>query len=142
VTAIDQEQRQLLPQPGWNPMAEPYWYGAGRGELVVQRCGSCGFHRWPISVACFNCNSTETVWEKVPGTGRVFSFTFADFPPPPDGKDRNISVIELDGTEGPPVRLMSWVVDVERADLTCDLPVEVTFLPVDDEVAVPVWKPR
>jgi uncharacterized OB-fold protein len=139
---IDEEQRRLLPQPGWNPQAEPYWRAAGRGELALQRCGGCGAHRWPIADACYNCQSTESTWEAVAGTGRVFSFTWADFPPPPDG-DRNITVVELDGTQGPdPVRLISWVVDVEREALVCDLPVEVAFLAVDDEVAVPAWRPR
>ena len=72
----------------------------------------------------------------------MFSFTWADFPIPPDGQDRNITVIELDGTQGEPVRVMSWVVDVPREELVCDLPVAVTFLPVDDEVSVPAWKPK
>jgi uncharacterized OB-fold protein len=140
---IDTEQRAMLPQPGWTPQAEPYWLAAGRNELVVQRCGSCGTDRWPISVACFNCQSTDFAWAPVPGTARVFTFTWADFPPPPDGADRNITVVELDGTQGEhPVRMISWVTDLERDDLVCDLPVEVTFLRVDDEVSVPAWRPR
>lgn len=139
---IDETQRRMLPQPGWTPQAEPYWFGAGRGELMLQRCESCGAHRWPIAEACYACQSPSSEWAPVAGTGRVFSYTWADFPPPPDG-DRNITVIELDGTDGPdPVRLMSWVVDIARDDLVCDLPVEVTYLKVDDEVSVPAWRPR
>lgn len=142
MTVVDEQQRAMLPQPGWNPQAEPYWFAAGRGELVVQRCSGCGTDRWPIAAACYNCQSTESTWVAVPGTGRVFSFTWADFPPPPDG-DRNITVVELDGTQGPsPVRMISWVTEIQRDDLACDLPVEVTFLPLDDEVSVPAWRPR
>jgi uncharacterized OB-fold protein len=140
---IDQEQRQMLPMPGWTPRTEPYWLAAGRGELVVRGCVDCGAQHWPPSEACFNCQSQNLQWAPVAGTGRVFSYTWADWPPPPDGTERNISVIELDSTEGPdPVLLLSWVVDVERDALVCDLPVEVTFVAVDDEVSVPVWRPR
>jgi uncharacterized OB-fold protein len=138
----DEEQRKLLPDPGWSDATEPYWKAAGKDELVIQRCDQCGFHRWPMNPVCYHCFSTEWSWAPVDGTGRVFSFTWADFPIPPDGQNRNIAVVELDGTQGAPVRVMSWVVDIPRDDLVCDLPVQVTFLPVDDEVAVPVWRPR
>jgi len=138
---IDEEQRRLLPRPGWSDATEPYWKSAGKGELVVQVCDNCGYHRWPLNPGCFNCLSTEWSWAPVEGTGKVFSFTWADYPIPTDG-ERNIAVVELDGTNGPPVRVMSWVVDVAREALVCDLPVEVTFVPVDDEVSVPVWRPR
>jgi uncharacterized OB-fold protein len=139
---IDEEQRRMLPHPGWNHLNEPFWFAAGRGELVVNRCTSCGTHSWPPSAACYHCNSQDLEWGAVPGTGRVFSYTWADWPKLEEG-DRNITVIELDGTEGPdPVRMISWVVDIEREQLQVDLPVEVTFLKVDDEVAVPAWRPR
>jgi len=38
--------------------------------------------------------------------------------------------------------MISWIVDLERHQLECGMPVEVAFLEVDDEVSVPVWKPR
>jgi uncharacterized OB-fold protein len=140
---IDEEQRRMLPAPGWSEATEPYWRAAGKGQLLVQQCTSCHAHRWPLSEGCYNCTATTWEWAEVPGTGMVFSFTWADFPPTPDGKDRNISVIELDGTTGPDaVRVGGWVVDIEREQLVCDLPVEVTFVKVDDEVSVPAWKPR
>jgi uncharacterized OB-fold protein len=140
---IDETQRQLLPQPGWSSLNEPYWFAAGQGKLVVRTCNSCATHHWPPSTGCYHCHSQDMGWGEVPGTGTVFSFTWADWPPPPDDNDRNISVIELDGAEGPdPVRMISWVVDIEREQLECGMPVEVAFLEVDDEVSVPVWKPR
>lgn len=143
MSTVDDEQRAMLPLPYWSEHTRPYWEAAGKGQLTVQRCSSCGTDRWPISAACYACHSTEFAWSPVAGTGRVFTFTWADFPPPPDGNDRNITVVELDGTQGDdPVRVMSWVTDIQRDELVCDLPVEVTFLPLDDEVAVPAWRPR
>ena len=53
----------------------------------------------------------------------------------------NITVVELDGTQGEPVRLLTRVVDVERDDLVVGLPVEVHFDPAGDDVALPLFRP-
>jgi uncharacterized OB-fold protein len=53
----------------------------------------------------------------------------------------NVTVIELDGTQGEPVRMITQVVEIERDALVVDLPVEVVFEPFDDEVAVPFFRP-
>jgi uncharacterized OB-fold protein len=136
-------ERATLPQPGWEPLTEEFWREAGRGRLSVQQCQQCGAQFFPPSAACYNCQSMDLAWTPVPGTGTVFSYTWADYPPSPDGSDRNITVVELDGTQGPdPVRMIGWVVDVPRDQLHIGLPVEVTLLPFDEELAVPAWRPR
>ena len=61
-------------------------------------------------------------------------------PPLADLGAYNITVVELDGTQGV-VRLLSRVVDVERDELVVGLPVEVDFDPVDDQVALPIFRP-
>jgi uncharacterized OB-fold protein len=81
-------------------------------------------------------------WDDLPGTGKVFTYTWADRRPEVDSSVYNISVIELDGTTGEPVRLMTRVVDVDKASLRIGLPVEVTFQAVDDEVAIAFFRPQ
>jgi hypothetical protein len=77
----------------------------------------------------------------VPGTGRVFTYTWADQRASMDSPIYNIAVIELDGTNGDPVRLMTQVRGVDKETLTIDLPVRATFERFDDEVAVPFFEP-
>jgi uncharacterized protein len=136
------EDRAQLPQPGWSPLTEGYWKAAHDGRLVVQRCTNCGTHRWPPSYACYRCQSTEWAWDDVPGTGTVFSYTWADTRAVGDSPLYNITVVELDGTQGEPVRVLSRVLDVDKEQLRCDLPVVVTFEPFDDDVAVPMFRLR
>lgn len=138
---MSEEDRNQLPPPGWTPASVGYWQAAGKGTLVVQRCGACGTHRAPPAWACYVCQSTDWDWDPVAGTGKVFSYTWADQRPLPDSPMYNISVVELDGTQGEPVRLMTQVVDVDKATLAVDLPVEVSFEPFDDEISVPFFKP-
>jgi len=136
------EDRRTLPTPGWSPLTVGFWTAAGAGKLVVQRCSSCGVHRAPPQWACYHCQSTEWTWDEVPGTGTVFSFTWADQRAVMTSPIYNISVIELDGTQGEPVRLMTQVKEVDKEGLYCDLPVEVCFETFDEEISVPMFKPR
>jgi uncharacterized protein len=139
---MSEADRNQLPAPGWTPASVGYWSAAHDHRLVVQRCERCGYHRWPPSWACYHCQSSEWTWDTLPGTGKVYTFTWADQRAAMDSPIYNVSVIELDGTTGEPVRMITQVLDVERAALVVDLPVEVVFEPFDDEVAVPFFRPQ
>ena len=139
---MSEQQRLQLPAPGWSPLTEGYWTNAGQGRLVVQKCGECGAHRWPPAWACYACHSMKWDWDALPGTGTVFSFTWADQRAVPDSPLYDIAVIGLDGTVGEPVRLLTRVLDVGKEELRVGLPVAVAFEPLDDEVAVPMFRAR
>jgi uncharacterized OB-fold protein len=137
--------RDLLPPPGWNPTTEGHWLEAGRGKLAVQICNQCRAHRWPPTEVCYRCQSMDWSWAELPGTGKVFTYTWTDTPVTPKLAHLgvyNASIIELDGVEGEAVRMLGRVTDVDKQTLRCDLPVEVHFDHIDNEVAVPVWRPR
>ena len=139
---MSEQDRVQLPAPGWEPLTEGYWFAAGHGNFVVQKCRDCGTHRWPPAWVCYACQSMNWDWDELPGRGTVFSYTWADQRPVGDLPLYNISVVQLDATHGEPVRLMTRVVDVDKGKLRVGLPVEVTFEPFDDEVAIPFFKPR
>ncbi len=136
------ERITQLPAPGWEPLTEGYWEAAGQGKLVVQRCQDCRTHRLPVAWTCYSCQSPNWAWDEVAGTGTVYTFTWADRRAMADWPLYNVSVIELDGTQGEPVRLMTRVVGVDKESLQVGMPVEVTFQPFDEEIAVPLFKPR
>ena len=139
---MSEANRMQLPSPGWEPLTEGYFRAAAEGRLVVQRCGKCGYHRWPPSWACYHCQSTDWEWDDLPGTGTVFTYTWADQRPLAETTPiYNISIVEVDGTQGEPVRIMTRVV-ADRGTLTVGLPVKVTFEKFDDEVSIPFFEPR
>ena len=139
---MSEEDRRQLPAPGWSALTQGFWLAAGRGELVVQRCSDCGAHRWPPAWACYACQSTLWRWHQLAGIGTVFTYTWADQRAPSESPLYNVSIVEIEGTQGEPVRLMTQVVDISRDELRCGLEVEVTFEQLDDEVAVPMFRPR
>ncbi len=73
------------------------------------------------------------------GRGRVFSFVVAHHPPIPPFQYPNLIVlVELE--EGP--RLVSNLVGVDPADCEIGMGVEVVFTQVDEELVLPLFRPR
>ena len=128
------------PMPRINTLNAPYWQAAKRHELHIQRCTECG-HRWfPPASRCPHCLSTAYEWAPASGRGKVWSWIvmWQRYFPAFEGRiPYNVAYVELD--EGP--RLMTNIVDCDASDLHCDLPVEVTFEDVTDEITLPVFRP-
>ena len=143
------DQMPGLPGPAPDPTTEGYWLAAGRGELVIQVCSSCGTHRHPPTEVCYVCNSLDWTWDAHDGRGTVYTYTWTDRPVVPVLEHLgvyNVTVVELEGTKGV-VRILSRVTDVEHDDLVVGLPVEVHFDPAgtsfdDEALALPVFRPR
>jgi uncharacterized OB-fold protein len=127
------------PKP--TPETQPFWDGTKKGELRIQRCRDCEqFYFYPRPL-CRYCFSRNVVWQTVSGRGRLHTFTI-NYRPRPDGPFAGpyvIAIVELD--EGP--RLMTNLVGVEPdpAQLRCDMPVEVVFEPLDDDITLPRFRP-
>ena len=127
-----------LPRP--NALSQPFWDGARQHELRLQRCEACGKHRFPPSPRCPECLSDATQWVKASGRGKVWSWIrmWQRYFPAFEGElPYNVAYVELD--EGP--RLMTNLVGVDDADIRCDMPVEVVFDDVTDEVTLPKFRP-
>jgi uncharacterized protein len=133
-----------LPGPRHEPTTAGYWLAAGEGRLVVQRCGNCGVHRHPPTEVCYECSDLDWRWEDHHGRGSVHSYTWTDSPVLPSLAELgpyNVAVVELEDTVGV-VRILSRIVDIDREGLVVGLPVDVDFDRVDDQTALPVFRPR
>ncbi|WP_157472558.1 OB-fold domain-containing protein [Frankia sp. EAN1pec] len=133
-----------MPDPVVAPVNEGMWRAAAAGRLDVQRCASCGAHRYPPTDGCYRCSSPEWEWSTVPGTGTVYSYiwvpdrTRATEPRP---AVYNVAVVTLDGTEGDPVRILSNVVDAwTQDDLQVGQRVGLAPVTFDDGLALPCFR--
>jgi uncharacterized OB-fold protein len=129
----------MRPAPVVTEDSEPFWSAANRGELVVQRCSGCGRLHHPPRPMCPTCRSTAHEWIPSAGAGTIYSFALLHHPQHPAFSYPVVAVL-VDLDEG--VRLVSNLVDVEPADLVIGMPVEVTFVPTANDMAVPVFRPR
>jgi uncharacterized protein len=127
------------PVPLPDNVSRSYWEAAGRGELLFQECPQCGQRQLYPRALCTACAGTP-VWRTASGRGTVHTFTvirqnwaepFREMLP------YIVAMVEL--AEGP--RLMSNVTDCAPEDVHIGMPVEAWFLPVEDGVAVPMFRP-
>ena len=127
------------PRPPRNQDNAFFWEGVDRGELLIQRCTSCGRLRHPPRPMCPNCQSLEWGTVASSGRGEVYSFIVPHHPQVPMFEyPYVVAVIALE--EG--TRLISNVIDIDPADVQIGMPVEVRFVAVDDELTLPLFAPR
>jgi len=90
-----------------DPLSIPFWHGAARRELMVQRCRSCGAHQLFARPFCLACDAAELEWVRSSGFGTVYSMTTVHRQASPDFPVPYVNaLVELD--EGP--RLLTTIV--------------------------------
>ncbi len=116
------------PVPHATPESAPYWEAAARGQLVLQRCTSCGSVRHYPQLLCTGCYSAGVEWIEASGRGTVHSWTVAHhaFHPAFRG-DLPYTLLIVDLEEGP--RAMGRLDPAAAAALRIGLPVTVGFGP-------------
>jgi uncharacterized OB-fold protein len=123
------------------PETRPYWQAARRHELSLPYCVPCGAFFFYPRAACPTCLSGEIEWRPVGGRGRLHTFTLVYRGPKgfPLDVPYVLAMVELD--EGP--RLMTNLVGVEATPeaVRIGMPVEVTFVDVNDEIGLPLFRP-
>lgn len=115
-----------------------FWEAVSRGELLIQRCASCGELRHPPRPMCPACNSLE--WDTVTSSGRgtVYSYVIPRHPPMPGFDDGYVvALVELE--EG--TRIVSNLVEVDPSEVTNDMPVEVVFEAFEGDLTLPLFRP-
>ncbi len=91
-----------------DPISRPFWAGAERGELRIQRCADCGSHQFYPRPFCLSCDSSEVEWVTASGAGVVHSLTEVHIRILPELEPPYlVAVVEL--AEGP--RLTTNIVD-------------------------------
>lgn len=132
------------PRPSANWETRGYWEGAGRGEIVLQRCGACGTVQHKPRGVCATCLSGDLEHFVAAGTGTVHTYTvtnqnraggFAEACP------YVLAYVDLD--EG--VRLLTDIVGCDPGEVTIGMAVEADFADQErddgEAFAVPRFRP-
>jgi uncharacterized protein len=130
------EYTKPLPRP--TATSRPFWEGAKRHELMLQRCSGCeGFIYYPRD-RCPNCLSDRLEWQRVSGRGKLYTYTivrrastrlFAD-------KPYVLAIVELD--EGP---RMTTNLEATPEKIKIGMPVTVYFDDVTPEQTLVKFRP-
>ncbi len=125
--------------PAVTSLDKPFWEAARRHELVAYRCLNCGTYYSQVT-DCLTCDNPKMDWVRVSGKGQVFTYGIYHQLYHPGWKDDvpyNVTWVKLD--EGP--LLMTNIVECRNEDLYVDMPLQVVFDDVTDEVTLPKFKP-
>ncbi len=129
------------PAPAVTPQMAPFFAAALRGELMVQQCADCGASRFPAREICPGCLSRAARWIKVSGRGEVLSFNVMhQVYHPGFAAEVPYAVVMIKLEEGP--AMVSNLIGVKPHEIRCGMPVEVVFERVNDQVALPKFRPR
>jgi uncharacterized OB-fold protein len=125
------------PLPAIDPDTQPFWDGAKREELLIQRCTQCDEHQFYPRLRCVRCGGVVE-WIRASGDARVYTYTvvhraaheaFAPLVP--------YVVALVDLAEGP--RMMSRL-RVTPEDVRIGLEVRVAFERQSDDVTLPIFE--
>ena len=134
------EYRKPLPTP--SPETKRYWEGCKNHELWLPYCKSCEKPYFYPRDFCPACFSWDIEWRKMSGRGTIYTFGvhYRHFHP---GWAEEVpyvtALVQLD--EGPHIYTNIVGVDGDPRNLRCDLPVEVVFDDVSDNISLPKFRP-
>jgi uncharacterized OB-fold protein len=120
---------------------EAYWEACHRGKLTASKCGACGHAFLPPARICPKCLSSEVTMATMSGRAKVHSFIVVHRPQHPaffEEAPYLVAIVELD--EGP--RMHTRLAEVDPKDVRLGMEVEVFFQKVDDEISLPMFKPK
>ena len=132
-------RKGLEPIPVPTPISKPFWDGAKQHRLLLQRCANGDVFYYARS-HCPKCLSNELTWFDASGKGTIYSYTVARRATAPEFEadvPYTIGVIEL--AEGP--RMTSLVVEADPDSVRIGMAVEVVFDDINDETALPYFRP-
>lgn len=129
--------KKLVPTP--TPETQHFWEGAKNGQLLLQQCVQCQHTYFPPRPFCPKCASRSVKVIQASGKATLYSYVINHRPMPGFDKPHSIAVVEL--AEGP--RMMTNIVQCPQTPeaLQLDMPLEVTFDPITDDISLPKFKP-
>jgi uncharacterized OB-fold protein len=134
----DKNPQYAAPEIDWETRA--YWEGAGRGELVLQRCGSCQVVQHRPRGFCVSCLSDDIEHFVASGRGEVYTYSVVrqnQMPRFRDAVPYVVAYVQLE--EGP--QLLTNIVDCDPETVSIGMPVRVDFVSTEGGLGVPRFIP-
>ena len=130
----------VKPKPRVTPDNLSFWEACRAHVLKLPFCADCNRAFLPPAPVCPYFFGERLDWRKSSGRGVVSTFVVIHqkwFPAFADDIPYNVVQVELE--EGP--RLTSSLVGIENEDIEVGLAVEVVFDDIDEEMALPRFRP-
>ena len=131
------EPGRAKPKP--TPETKHFWDGCRQGKLLLQRCNDTGRAYFPPRPFSPYTGSRNVSVFEASGRATLYSYVIHHRPVPGFTPPYAIAVVQLE--EGP--RMMTNIIDCEQTPeaLQLDMKLEVAFVPMDEEISLPLFRP-
>ena len=128
-----------IPVPVPTPETAHCWQGTQAGELRLQRCDDCQHVYFPPRPFCPACACQSVSVFAASGAASLYSYVINHRPHPGFNGPYAIAVVTL--AEGP--RMMANILNTPQTPeaLLLDMPLQVTFERLTEEVTLPYFQP-
>ena len=134
-------ETELRPRfaPQTSPETQHFWEGTKNHELLLQRCRDCDTAYFPPRPICPTNSSSDIEIVKASGKAKLISYMINNRQHPSFDGPYAIAVVQLE--EGP--FMMTNIVNCEQTPeaLVLDMPVEVVFEKINDDITLPLFQP-
>jgi uncharacterized OB-fold protein len=128
------------PRPTITTLTEPYWAGLRAQKLLIQRCTNCLLFRHYPRPMCGDCNSMQSDWMEVSGSGHVYSWTVCYHPFHSGFSNEGpYTLLTVQLEEGP--RMVAPLRHEVPLDIQLGIPVHIGFEFIDEELTLPCFRP-
>jgi uncharacterized protein len=126
-------------KPKPTPETRHFWDGTKSGKLLLQRCADTGRAYFPPRPFSPYTGSRNVSVFEASGRAKLHSYVIHNRAVPGFTPPYAIAVVELE--EGP--RMMTNIVGCEQTPeaLVLDMPLQVAFEPLDEEITLPLFRP-
>jgi hypothetical protein len=133
------DAKKPLPKP--TPETQHFWDGCKRGELILQRCKDTGRAYFPPRPFSPYTGSKNVETFRASGRATLYSYVINHRPAPGFEAEAPYAIAVVELAEGP--RMMTNIVDCPQTPeaLQLDMPLEVTFEKVNDDISLPKFRP-
>jgi uncharacterized OB-fold protein len=128
------------PLPVEDDDSYPYWQAAREHRLALPRCDDCGKICFPPRARCPACLSDRMTWDDMSGRGSVYSFCTVCVPVV-RGVEPPYVVAQVELEEQAGLRVIANILDCPPSDVRIGMAVEVCFEDLDDDIALPQFRP-
>jgi uncharacterized OB-fold protein len=126
--------------PAIEPGTHPYWNALRQHRLIYQSCRVCRCTFAPYQLVCPSCWSEDLEDRQSTGRGIIYTFSIVHRAPMPAFRPDvpyAVAIVQMD--EG--FYMTTNIVGCEVQDVRINLPVQVEFVDVTEEITLPKFRP-
>jgi uncharacterized OB-fold protein len=140
VTTWAESPKWLWPHP--TPEDREFWAGAGRGELRIQRCTTCGLHQHYARMLCSHCGKQTLEWVTASGGGTIYSYTVIRQNGVPPFNERVPFVVATVDLDEPGARVIAAMPTLEPEAARIGMRVRASFRSATDDLGYVDFEPE